>query len=233
MTTQSSNPTPVPTPATRAALVWLRDRMIEDIIPDYADGLYSDNPEAKAAVEEILRTNPEARAFHERYTTALASRSAEEWKAETDRILAHVHANDAVVTHAHPPFRVLPPATVPEQEPIGIAGKVAAIFRRASVIPPQPLAAAAATAPTVSEQWHLEDRVSSLLEPADANSCYLRLESGDASLKQLGYRFDGKPECSGQVELKFERGSYWAEIQIPAPYALLGQCTLTLTPTPQ
>ena len=66
-------PRPVTDPAARAKLAWLRDRMIEDVIPDYADGLYDADPEGKAIVEDILSGSSEARSFFDHYTAATAS----------------------------------------------------------------------------------------------------------------------------------------------------------------
>jgi hypothetical protein len=120
------------------------------------------------------------------------------------------------------------PEAEAEGRPRGFADKSIEMFHLASASLEEPLAAAAATTPAVSEQWHLDDRVSSLLSPADNDSCYLRLESGDPTLKQLEYIFEGEPACFGNVGLTLERGSYWAEVRLPVPYGSLHARRLTL-----
>jgi len=98
---------------------------------------------------------------------------------------------------------------------------------------PQLLPAAAQNAPASSLKWHLSNRVSSELVPADADSCYLRIESGDPTLQKLEYGFEGEPVCFGNVELLLVRGSYWAEIRVPLPFASLHHRTLTVKPQTQ
>lgn len=93
MTPHPASPTD---PATRAALADLRDRMLADVLPDYADGLLDGDSTAKSAVEELLCTNAEARAFLKDYRSACASRTAMEWNALADRVLTFVHSDDHV-----------------------------------------------------------------------------------------------------------------------------------------
>lgn len=71
-------------------LALLEEGAFEIVIVDYISGKYNNDSETKSIIEDSIIDNPKVQKFYKDYTTALNSKTDEEWKRDADKSLERI-----------------------------------------------------------------------------------------------------------------------------------------------